>query len=101
MWLMVFFDLPVGSKPERRAATRFRVFLKADGYLMLQYSAYARICRAEESAEKHLRRVVVNLPGAGSVRALQVTDRQYERIRMLLGEATKNERVGSVQMVLL
>jgi len=101
VWLMVFFDLPVGTKPERRDAARFRNFLKDDGYLMLQYSVYARICRAEEAVEKHVRRVVCHLPRSGSVRALQVTDRQFARMRMLLGEAPKSERFNASQMVLL
>ena len=80
MWLMVFFDLPVGTKEERRYATRFRNFLKRDGFLMLQFSVYARICRAEEGVDKHLTRVRKNLPPRGSVRTLQVTDKQYARI---------------------
>ena len=101
MWVFVFFDLPVGTKPERRAATRFRNFLKDDGYMMLQFSVYARVCRGDEAVDKHLRRVVSNLPGRGSVRALQVTDRQYGRMKLLLGEAPKNERVAPMQMVLL
>lgn len=101
LWLFVFFDLPVGTKGERRAATRFRNFLKDDGYMMLQLSVYARVCRGEEAAEKHVQRVTKNLPGKGSVRALQVTDRQYGRMRLLLGEAKKNERVAPQQMVLL
>jgi CRISPR-associated protein Cas2 len=45
VWLFVFFDLPVGTKTERRVATRFRNFLKDDGYMMLQLSVYARVCR--------------------------------------------------------
>ncbi len=101
VWLFVFFDLPVGTKAERRAATRFRNFLKDDGYMMLQYSVYARICRGEDGSEKHVRRVVGNLPRVGSVRALQVTDRQYGRMRLLLGERSETERVAPVQMVLL
>lgn len=101
MWLMVFFDLPVGTKPQRRDATRFRNFLKDDGYLMLQYSVYARVCRAEDAVEKHMRRVVSNLPDSGSVRSLQVTDRQFARMRVLVGEAPKSERLASKQMVLL
>ena len=101
MWLMVFFDLPVGTKPERRDATRFRNFLKDDGYLMLQYSVYARVCRAEDAAEKHVRRAIAHLPGAGSVRALQVTDRQFGRMRLLLGEAPKSEKIAASQMLLL
>jgi CRISPR-associated protein Cas2 len=101
LWLFVFFDLPVGTKAERRMATRFRNFLKDDGYMMLQWSVYARVCRGEEAVEKHIRRVTKNLPTKGSVRALQVTDRQYDRMRLLLGEAKRSERVAPAQMVLL
>lgn len=101
MWLFVFFDLPVGTKAERRSATRFRSFLKDDGYMMLQYSVYARVARGEDAASKHVQRVTKNLPQKGSVRALQVTDKQYARMRLLLGEARKNERIAPQQMVLL
>ncbi|MGA9869199.1 MAG: CRISPR-associated endonuclease Cas2 [Acetobacteraceae bacterium] len=101
MWLFVLFDLPVGTKAERRAANRFRNFLKDDGYMMLQFSVYSRVCRGEDGALKHVARVTRNLPEKGSIRALQVTDRQYARMKLLLGQATKTESVGSRQMVLL
>lgn len=101
MWLFVFFDLPVGTKPERRSATRFRNFLKDDGYMMLQFSVYARVCRGEDGAMKHIVRATRHLPASGSVRALQVTDRQYGRMKLLLGEAKPTEIVGSAQLVLL
>jgi len=101
LWLFVFFDLPVGTKSERRSATRFRNFLKDDGYMMLQYSVYARVARGEDAASKHVQRVTKNLPQKGSVRALQVTDKQYGRMRLLLGEAKKSERIAPRQMVLL
>lgn len=101
LWLFVFFDLPVGTKTERRVATRFRNFLKDDGYMMLQFSVYARVCRGEEAVEKHVQRVTGNLPSKGSVRALQVTDRQYDRMRLLLGTAKNSEKPGAKQMVLL
>lgn len=101
LWVFVFFDLPVGSKTERRDATRFRNFLKDDGYMMLQWSVYARVCRGEEAVDKHLLRVTKRLPPKGSVRALQVTDKQYGRMRLLLGNASKNEKATAQQMVLL
>jgi CRISPR-associated protein Cas2 len=101
LWLFVFFDLPVGTKDERRVATRFRNFLKDDGYMMLQFSVYARIMRGEEAVDKHVLRVTKNLPTKGSVRVLQVTDKQYGRMKLLLGEAKKSERVAPMQMVLL
>jgi CRISPR-associated protein Cas2 len=101
VWLFVLFDLPVGTKAQRRDANRFRNFLKDDGFMMLQFSVYARVCRGDDGATKHVARVTRNLPGQGSIRALQVTDRQYGRMRLLLGELTKTESVGSRQMVLL
>ena len=101
LWLFVFFDLPVKTKPERRAATQFRNFLKDDGYMMLQYSVYARACRGEDAVEKHVTRVTKKLPQAGSVRALQVTERQYGRMRLLLGQAGKTEKIAANQLVLL
>ncbi|MCA9233522.1 MAG: CRISPR-associated endonuclease Cas2 [Planctomycetales bacterium] len=101
MWLFVFFDLPVGTKAERRAATRFRNHLKSDGFLMLQWSVYARVCRGEEAANKHQSRVTKNLPAKGSVRTLQVTERQYARMKLLIGEPRKSEKVAPNQLVLL
>ena len=101
VWLFVFFDLPVGTKPDRRWATRFRKFLKDDGFMMLQRSVYARVCRGEDAAEKHTQRVTKNLLPKGSVRTLQVTDRQYARMKLLLGEASFSEKKAPHQLVLL
>lgn len=101
MWLFVFFDLPVVSKDQRRRATRFRQSLKKDGFLMLQLSVYARVCRGQDAVEKHIARVRMNLPREGSVRALQVTDKQYGRMELMLGIAKKNENIGPEQLVLL
>jgi CRISPR-associated protein Cas2 len=101
MWLFVFFDLPVGTKPDRRAATRFRNFLKDDGYLMLQFSVYARVCRGDEAVDKHQSRVTKNLPAKGSVRTLQITERQYARMKLLIGESKRSEKLATNQLVLL
>lgn len=101
LWLFVFFDLPVGTKEERRNASRFRNFLKDDGYMMLQWSVYARVCRGEEAVDKHMQRVTKGMPKKGSIRALQVTDKQYGRMKLLLGEKSKTERVAPQQLVLL
>ena len=44
MRVMVIFDLPVVTKMERKLATSFRKFLLDDGFEMLQYSVYTRLC---------------------------------------------------------
>lgn len=101
VWLMVFFDLPTKTKPQRRRANRFREFLKKDGYMMLQLSVYVRVCRGQDAVDKHVRRIRLSLPKEGSVRSLQVTDKQYGRMELMLGNASKTESVGTSQMVLL
>ena len=101
VWLMVFFDLPVKTKKQRRIATKFRKFLVDDGYIMLQYSVYTRICRGQEAVNKHMGRLTKSLPGEGSVRSLQVTDAQYARMKTLVGTRRSEEQLGTDQMVLL
>ena len=53
MRILVMFDLPVKTKAERRSATQFRNFLVGDGYHMVQYSVYARVCNGRDSVETH------------------------------------------------
>ena len=92
MWLFVFFDLPVKTKPERRTATRFRNFLLKDGYMMIQFSVYARICNGQDRTDKHLQRLKSVIPEKGSVRVMQITDKQYERMKILVGTKKNNEK---------
>ena len=101
MYLFVFFDLPVKTKKNRRAATRFRKFLINDGYDMMQLSVYTRVCRGQDAVDKHMTRVEKNLPPKGSVRALQVTERQFARMKLLVGTLGAQERTGIDQLVLL
>ena len=80
MWLVVMFDLPVGTREERRQATRFRLFLLDEGFEMTQFSIYLRMCRGKEQAETYLRRIEGNVPPSGKVHVLAITDKQYENI---------------------
>jgi CRISPR-associated protein Cas2 len=100
MRLLVFFDLPVKTKPERRSATRFRNFLLSDGYIMVQLSVYSRICRGQEAVQKHLARLQQNLPASGCIRSLQVTEQQYGRMQIHVGELKKTEKIGPTQLLL-
>lgn len=57
MRMLVFFDLPVKTREQRRAATRFRNFLLGDGYYMVQYSVYTRICNGMDAVAVHKNRL--------------------------------------------
>ncbi len=91
MRLMVFYDLPVVTPAEKRAHAQFRSFLRKDGYDMLQYSIYARICSGQDDINKHLARLAGHLPMKGSVRAMQVTEKQFSEIRVLVGARKRKE----------
>ena len=67
---------------------------------MIQFSVYARICNGQERIDKHLRRVQSVIPEKGSVRVMQITDKQYERMKILVGNRQKNEKTKAEQLVL-
>ena len=92
MRLMVFFDLPVKTKAERKAYTRFHRFLVKDGYDMLQFSVYARVCNGLDAVNKHVARLKANRPQQGSVRYMQVTEKQFIDIQVLVGEKIRVEK---------
>ncbi len=91
MRLVVLYDLPVVSSANKKAYARFHKFLLRDGYDMIQYSVYARLCNGQDSVNKHLARLKANLPESGSVRCMQVTEKQFANIQVLVGKKTKKE----------
>lgn len=86
MWLFVFFDLPVTTKKEMKAASLFRKNLEKDGFSMMQFSVYIRHCASRESLEVHIKRVKSLLPETGKVSLLSVTDKQYGDIYNFWGK---------------
>lgn len=91
MRMLVFFDIPVKTKRQRRIATGFRNFLLKDGYHMVQFSVYARVCNGVDAVEKHRIRLKAALPENGSVRLMVVTEKQYEAIEILVGELHEDD----------
>jgi CRISPR-associated protein Cas2 len=95
MWLVLMFDLPVMTKPQRKAATGFRQWLLDEGWEMSQFSVYLRWCAAKEQAETRVRAVARKVPAEGKVHVLTVTDRQFERMAVFRGRS--RERGGRRQ----
>ena len=85
MWLFVFFDLPVTTKKEMKAASLFRKNLEKDGFSMMQFSVYIRHCASKESMDVHVKRVKSLLPESGKVSILCVTDKQFGNIYSSFG----------------
>lgn len=92
MRLMVFFDLPVGTAEQRKQASQFRKYLVKDGFYMLQFSVYGRVCNTLESAKLHEERLKLNLPRYGSIRSMIITEKQYASMNILSGKQKKKEQ---------
>jgi len=88
---MVLFDLPVKTSRQRRTATQFRNFLLKDGYHMLQFSVYARVCNGTDAVGKHKQRLYDCIPENGSIRLLVMTEKQFETMEILVGELKEED----------
>jgi len=95
------FDLPMESNEEKKEYRVFRKFLIENGFLMIQYSVYSRICSNQEMAEKYLKKVNSVLPSDGSIRGLIITEKQYEKMKILLGSKSRNEEIITDKRLIL
>jgi len=101
MRLIVFFDLPVTTRARKRAYTLFRRFLLDDGYDMVQWSVYGRMVNGGDDAAKHIKRLGSNLPVEGSIRCLQISEKQFASMLILLGERSFQEKKVNAAQILL
>jgi CRISPR-associated protein Cas2 len=100
MWAFVLFDLPVGTKRERKAATKFRQSLLDLGFEMTQFSVYLKFCAGKEQAEALSRRVEAGMPTSGKVHIVSITDKQYENIRTYRGSKREPSPKNPAQLAL-
>jgi len=99
MRAMVIFDLPVVTQKERKLATKFRKFLLDDGFEMLQYSVYTRLCPDRDNAHTHLDRIKKVAPRNGSIRMLMLTEHQFADMYVVTGEKTIQEIKNAPQQL--
>lgn len=86
MWVIVFFDLPVVTKKDRKIYADFRKKLLQDGFAMFQFSIYLRHCPSMENAQVHIKRVKKSLPEKGHVVMMTITDKQFGMIEIFQGK---------------
>lgn len=100
MWLVAMFDLPVAEPQDRRNYARFRGALLKDGFMMLQFSVYARYVRSEEAAEAHRKVVRMAVPPEGEVRLIAVTDHQFGKMEVYYGRKRRAPERPQPQLLL-
>lgn len=65
MRLLLFFDLPMNTKEERRIYGRFRKYLINNGFSMIQFSVYVKIFPNRVSMTQYTQGLKNNLPKIG------------------------------------
>lgn len=86
MRVLVFFDLPVTTTAERRAYSAFRKYLLRAGFMMLQESVYCKLALNGTAANVIMESVRRNKPEKGLIHMLTVTEKQFSRMEIVLGE---------------
>ncbi len=101
MRLLLMFDMPVITPEDKQNYSQFRKKLIDDGFIMIQFSVYVRICKNQDDVIKHISRVKSFAPLKGNVRLLQITERQYEQMIMLRGIKTDDENDGVNSLIVI
>ncbi len=101
MRLMIMFDLPVDTAVDRKQYRQFRKNLINEGFVMIQYSVYVRVCASKKAAELLEKRIRRYVPEYGVIQSLMLTEKQYNDMHFLLGEPVKDIRNTSDRTVIL
>lgn len=87
MRIIVFFDLPVQTKKDRKEYSIFRKYLIKSGFIMMQESVYCKLAlnpTAANAIEENVRR---NKPPEGLVQMLTVTEKQFSKMEIVVGNS--------------
>ncbi len=82
MRLVCLFDVPNVSKKEKKDAQLFREFLLKKGFIMLQWSMYAKHILYNDNIETLSQSIKNRLPENGNLMLIEMTDKQFERIQI-------------------
>ena len=94
MRVLVFFDLPFITEENKREYRKFRKFLLKNGFLMLQESVYCKLALNSTAVRTIVDNVHKNKPEEGLVQLLTVTEKQYAKMDIIIGDI-KNEVLDS------
>ena len=100
MRIVLFFDLPTLTEKNRKDYTLFRKFLIKSGFMMLQESVYVKLALNATVMNTLINNLEKNKPSEGLVQMLLVTEKQYSKLYMLLGE-NKNEVLDSTERLVI
>ena len=101
MRIIVMLD-PTNKYGTKGEYTQLRNFLKSDGYIRTGNELFMRVTAGRKASQKHLRRLSDFSPKTGTVRVLELTEKQYKKIWYLAGGMDEQEKtVGNNNHIML
>lgn len=101
MRLVIFFDLPIETTAQQREYRAFRKFLLRSGFVMMQESVYSKIVLNATAAAAVQENVRKHKTNGGLIQMLLVTERQFERMEIVVGEAQTTVIDSDEKLVIL
>ena len=101
MRVLVMFDLPVTTAAGRKEYARFRKFLIKSGFMMLQESIYSKLATNDSAADSIIASVRSHKPEDGLVQVLRITEKQFARMEVIVGEAANGVLDSTERIVFL
>lgn len=101
MRVLVLFDLPVLTGDQRREYARFRKFLLKSGFLMLQESVYCKLALNTTAVNGIVDQINKNKPEEGLVQLLTVTEKQYAKMDLIVGNVKSEVLNTDERLVIL
>jgi len=100
MRILVMFDLPTLTSEDRKEYRNFRKYLIVSGFLMLQESVYSKLVLNTTSANLIMEHVRKNRPPSGSLFMLTITEKQFSRMEIVIGDK-QSEVIDSTERILI
>ena len=101
MRVIVFFDLPVVTGEERKAYIQFRKFLLKSGFMMVQESVYCKLALNGSAVNSIIDNVRKNSPDKGLIQILTITEKQYSKMDMIIGNLKSEVLDSDERLVIL
>lgn len=95
------FDLPVETSKDRRNYRKFRKALLNEGFLMVQFSIYVRVCVDKKGAHLMEKRIATYAPADGLIQSLMVTEKQYNSMNFIVGEPKQDVRNSAERTIII
>ena len=90
---IIMYDLPMQTKNDLLRYKNFRKKLIEKGYYQLQKSVYIMKSKTKEKIELVEKQLTIIAPKNFSIRSIILTEEQFQKIKILVGNKTMGEKV--------